>query len=103
MSSQQQNLSILTDAQKARLNTLNDAIKLAPTISEAQQANLLSPPISPAFSFTGVPSFSIGGSVFSGAFGQGCAVIVPANRILPLAEMGESPTGAASAQRYSSR
>jgi hypothetical protein len=40
-SSQKQNLAILTDAQKAKLNTLNDALKLAPVISEAQSGNLL--------------------------------------------------------------
>src|SRR5437667_3819069 len=34
--SQKQNLSVLTDAQKAKLNMLSDAIKLAPVISEAQ-------------------------------------------------------------------
>ena len=37
----QQNISILTDAQRAKLNVLNDALKLAPTISEAQSGNLL--------------------------------------------------------------
>jgi len=30
------NISVLTDPQKVKLNVLNDALKLAPTISEAQ-------------------------------------------------------------------
>jgi hypothetical protein len=38
---QKQNISILTDVQKAKLNMLSDAIKLAPIISEAQSGNLL--------------------------------------------------------------
>src|SRR6266566_99027 len=40
-SSQQLNISVLTDPQKVNLNVLNDALKLAPTISEAQSGNLL--------------------------------------------------------------
>jgi len=39
--SQKQNISILTDGQRAKLNVLNDALKLAPIISEAQFGNLL--------------------------------------------------------------
>jgi hypothetical protein len=49
--SQQQNVSILTDAQKAKLSMLNDAMKLAPTISEAQSSNLLVSPNSPPYLF----------------------------------------------------
>src|SRR5438445_45971 len=37
VTSQKQNISILTDAQKVKLNTLNDAMKLAPVISEADR------------------------------------------------------------------
>ena len=51
-SSQMQNISLLTDAQKAKLNMLNDAMKLAPTISEAQSGNLLGSSNSPPFLFT---------------------------------------------------
>jgi hypothetical protein len=39
--SQKQNISVLTDAQRTKLGVLNDAIKLAPIISEAQSGNLL--------------------------------------------------------------
>src|SRR5260370_19310624 len=39
--SQQQNISVLTDVQKAKLNTLSDAIKLIPQIYDAQSENLL--------------------------------------------------------------
>jgi hypothetical protein len=51
-SSQQQNISLLTDAQKARLSLLNDAMKLAPTISEAQSGNLLGSSNSPPYLFS---------------------------------------------------
>jgi hypothetical protein len=66
---QKQNISILTDAQKTKLNVLNDAMKLAPIISEAQFGNLLGSPISSplgfcssllgcAYSLTGFPPVS---------------------------------------------
>jgi hypothetical protein len=60
--SQKQNISILTDAQRAKLNVLNDAIKLAPVISEAQYGNLLgSVGLSPLFftSSSGGASFGV--------------------------------------------
>src|SRR2546422_7636366 len=50
--SQKQNLSILTAAQKAKVNVLNDAMKLIPTISQAQLENLLESTISPPNSFS---------------------------------------------------
>src|SRR5947207_9553497 len=50
--SQKQNLSILTAAQKAKLNVLNDAMKLIPTISQAQLENLLESRVSPPNSFS---------------------------------------------------
>lgn len=43
----EQNSSLLTAAQKRKLETLNDAIKLLPIISEAQQAAILGPTTSP--------------------------------------------------------
>jgi hypothetical protein len=80
--SQRQNLSILTDAQKAKLNVLNDALKLAPIISEAQSGNLLGSTNSPPFAFS---AFSSG--IISGVLGfppaPGCASPVPSN-IIPL-------------------
>jgi hypothetical protein len=88
---QRQNFSVLTDAQKVKLNMLNDAIKLAPTISEAQSANLLGSSGSIPFSFTTVGNSIIGG--FSGGFPlggvSGCASpfpgnIIPVNRISPV-------------------
>ena len=84
-SSRNQNISVLTDAQKLRLNMLNYAMKLIPTISEAQSGNLLgSSNGSPPFVFTtgssgiisgllGFPS-APGCSIFAGAipiFGPG--------------------------------
>ena len=41
---QSRNLAVLTDAQKAKLKALDDAYKLFPIISEAQNAGLLTPP-----------------------------------------------------------
>src|SRR5437660_1303359 len=54
--SQKQNISVLTDAQRVKLNVLNDAMKLAPTISEAQSGNLLGSPNSPPFVFSAFSS-----------------------------------------------
>jgi len=48
---QKQNISILTDAQKLKLNTLSDAVKLAPIISEAESGNLLASTGSPPLFF----------------------------------------------------
>ena len=86
--SQKQNISVLTDAQKAKLNVLNDAMKLAPTISEAQSGNLLGSVGSPPYAFTTGSSLT-GVAVFnSGVSGCGSPFpgnIVPANRIGPVA------------------
>jgi hypothetical protein len=75
-SSQTQNVSILTDAQKAKLNMLNDAMKLVPTISEAQSGNLLPSPNAPPFAFS---AFSSG--IIAGVLGfpsvPGCNVNIP--------------------------
>ena len=55
---QQQNVSLLSDAQKSKLNMLNDAMKLIPTISEAQSGNLLGSTNSPPFAFSAFASGS---------------------------------------------
>jgi hypothetical protein len=72
-STQQKNISLLTDDQKIKLSALNDALKLIPTISEAQSGNLLPPANSPPSFFTGY-----GTSVISGLIGfpaaPGCSV-----------------------------
>jgi hypothetical protein len=74
--SQMQNISVLTDAQKAKLNMLNDALKLAPIISEAQSGNLLGSTNSPPFIFG---AFSSG--IIAGILGfppvPGCNVNAP--------------------------
>jgi hypothetical protein len=38
---QTKNTSVLTDPQKAKLQVLQDAVKLAPVISDAQSGNLI--------------------------------------------------------------
>jgi hypothetical protein len=99
---QQQNVSVLTDSQKAKLNMLNDAIKLSPTIFEAESANLLgSPGASPFFFSTGFFSNFIisgftSGSVLGGV--SGCASpfpgnVIPINRIPLVAPAGTSRSG----------
>jgi hypothetical protein len=85
---QKQNISVLTDSQKAKLNVLNEAMKLAPTISEAQFGNLLG-------SVGSAPLFFNTGSSFSGIFGglisgvSGCVSpfpnVIPLDRIAPVA------------------
>ena len=87
--SQKQNLSILTDPQKAKLNMLNDAMKLIPMISEAQSGNLLGSAGSPPFAFnTGSSITSVGIAGFiSGVPGCGSPFagnIIPAIRIDPV-------------------
>jgi len=44
VAAQSRNLSLLTDAQKAKLKTLDDAYKLLSIITEAQNAGVLTPP-----------------------------------------------------------
>ena len=86
---QQQNVSILTDAQKVKLNLLIDAMKLGPTIADAQSLNLLGSP-SAAYSFNG--SFLFGVLGFTSA--QGCGSfpgnIIPTLRIAPTGERSVS-------------
>jgi hypothetical protein len=64
---------VLTDAQKAKLSMLSDAIKLIPVISEAQSGNLLGSTNSPPFAFSASSS-----GIISGVIGfpsvPGCAV-----------------------------
>ena len=50
------NISVLTDVQKTQLKVLDDAMKLAPLISQAQSLNLLDGTTTGVFSFlTSVP------------------------------------------------
>lgn len=83
---QQQNIAVLTDAQKAKLNVLSDAIKLSPAISEAESANLLGLAGAPQFFFN---TGSFGGFVLGGVTGglqiggvSGCGSPFPGNIIL---------------------
>jgi hypothetical protein len=70
---QTRNLTLLTDAQKVKLKALDDAYKLLPVISEAQNAGLLSPPGPYA-----IPGLRLGNSVagfflgYPGASISGC-------------------------------
>jgi hypothetical protein len=71
---QQKNTSVLTDPQKAKLQVLQDAVKLAPVISDAQSGNLIgSSTYAPLF-FTSTSTGTISGSVIGGILGPvgGC-------------------------------
>lgn len=65
------NLAVLTDAQRVRLNALNDVIRLMPVVSEAQSLNLL------PGGFGVIPGSRIGGlpigdpDIVSGLLGPG--------------------------------
>jgi hypothetical protein len=109
--SQQQNISVLTDAQKLKLNALNDAMKLIPTISEAQFGGLLGSAGSPPFSFTtgSAGTFTFDRVISSGD--SGCASsfvgsfvfgnIISQTRIAPVAT-GTSQSGFAGIQSIKS-
>jgi len=101
VNTQKKNISILTDAQKAKLSMLNDAIKLAPIISEAQYGNLLGSPNFPTFAFTGIFSGTIPGVTGFADFLlgvpqffplPGCTSPFPGN-IIPVGRLAVAPTG----------
>jgi hypothetical protein len=75
----QQNLSILTDAQRSKLNVLTEALKLMPTVSGAQSGNLLPSMYSPPLAFNRVFSFWPTSFVFELPPMRGCGIngIVP--------------------------
>ena len=70
--SQQQNISVLNDAQRAKLNSLNDAVKLNPTIAEAQGGNLIGSVASPPYAFTSTSNSGINGLFQTGLAISGC-------------------------------
>jgi hypothetical protein len=99
--SQMQNISVLTDAQNAKLNMLNDALKLAPIISEAQSGNLLGSTNSPPFifgafssgSFTSLIGFPpVPGCNVSGGFGFGGILPTPLPSPIQPGTVGMSTT-----------
>jgi hypothetical protein len=76
--SQQQNRAILTDAQKVKLQALQDAINLMPVISEDQLDNLLASNTAQTASFTTSFAGFLLGTPVSGT-GPGC--IAPGNTL----------------------
>ncbi len=68
------NTDVLNPEQKTRLQVLEDAIKLAPVISEAQSGNLAGGLTSAPYGFTGA-SVGAGGSAAGGVIGSvsGCS------------------------------
>ena len=78
------NMTVLNQDQKTKLKVLEEALKLAPVISQAQYGNLIGGFTSAPYAFTS-SSFGIGGSVIGGIIGpaNGCYLPFPvaANRI----------------------
>ncbi len=76
---QKKNTDILTDPQKARLKLLEDAMKLAPVISEAQGGNLIGEfTYAPPF-FTNASGSTISSGMIGGIIGPatGCSLPFP--------------------------
>lgn len=71
---QQKNTSVLTDPQKAKLQVLVDAVKLAPVISDAQSGNLIGASTYAPLFFTSTSTGTTSGSVIGGILGpvSGC-------------------------------
>ena len=71
---QTKNTAILTDPQKAKLQVLQDAVKLAPVISDAQSGNLIGPSTYAPLFFTSTSGGTTSGSVIGGVIGpvSGC-------------------------------
>ncbi len=95
---QKLNTGMLTDPQKAKLKALDDAVKLAPVVTDAQNARLVS-------GSSAVGSFGIGSSIgfLTGVPSSiyGCSsTIFPGNIIsAPIIPIGESRSPAESAGR----
>jgi hypothetical protein len=68
------NIGLLDSNQKAKLNVLEEAIKLAPAISEAQSGNLISGLSSVPYAFTSASNGTTTGSIFGAILGgiSGC-------------------------------
>ena len=93
--SQKQNLAVLSDVQKSRLNILSDALKLAPVISEAQYGNLI--PYGFGFSSSnGYAGFLLGGVT---SFANGCSLPFPVTPII----IGQVPTSVSGVSRAGDR
>jgi hypothetical protein len=71
---QQKNASVLTDPQKAKLQVLQDAMKLAPVISDAQSGNLIGTLTYAPLFFTSTSGGTTSSSVVGGFIGpvSGC-------------------------------
>ena len=76
---QKKNTDVLTDSQKAKLKVLDDAVKLAPIIAEAQNANLM---VGGGSSYS-TGAFGLGAISFAGvpALANGCYSPFPGNVI----------------------
>jgi hypothetical protein len=92
---QQLNISLLTDAQKMKLNVLNDAMRLVPAISQGQLENLLGSAVSAPESFA---TDWFNGAYYngfrlrsvSGCASTGPVTIFPANPLAVVAPTGIS-------------
>ncbi|MCZ2078565.1 MAG: hypothetical protein LC130_26665 [Bryobacterales bacterium] len=72
------NLEVLSQDQKTKLNVLEDAIKLAPLISQAQSGNLIGgTSYAPLFFTSTSASFSTSGAVLGGVIGAASGCYLP--------------------------
>ncbi len=87
------NMDVLNQDQKAKLKVLEDAMKLAPIISEAQYGNLIGGSSSAPYAFTST-SVGIGGSVIGGIIGpaNGCYLPFPTG-VVRFGDFTSTPNG----------
>lgn len=95
---QNANLALLTDAQKTKMNVLEEAMKLAPLVAGAQGLNLLSAATSSTNSIS-VFSLTVGGFIGLGTT-TGCSDPGYSVRRLALSHRSETRSSVGSAQQY---
>lgn len=86
------NTAILTDPQKAKLQVLQDAMKLAPVISDAQFGNLIGTFTYAPLFFTSTSGGTTSGSVIGGIIGpaNGCYLPFP---VIRTGDFSSAPNG----------
>jgi hypothetical protein len=96
---QQRNTTILTDPQKAKLQVLQDAMKLAPVISDAQAGNLIASSAYAPLFYTSTSTGTASGSAIGGVIGpvSGCYSPFPTAAVRT-GDFSAAPTAAGAVQ-----
>jgi hypothetical protein len=90
---QKKNTEILTDPQKEKVQVLQDAMKLAPVISEAQSGNLLGLFAYAPLFFTSTSGGTIGGSIIGGIIGPASSCYSPfPSAVIRTGDFSSTPT-----------